>query len=310
MPQPRKIIIDTDPGQDDAVAILLALASNLDVLALTTVAGNVSVDKTTHNALQIRDLAGRPDLPVYAGADRPLARALTTAEEVHGASGLEGLTLPAPSAPKETLHAVDYLIETLLRCDDITLCALGPLTNIATALTRAPQIAPRIREIVLMGGSCFEGGNVTPAAEFNIFVDPEAARIVFGAGVPLTIAPLDVTHQLLTQADWIDGVEAMGRVGAVAASWLRHYERYDAAKYGARGAPLHDPAVIAYLIDPTLFSGKKVNIEVECESALTRGLTLADWWGVSGRAPNATVLNKADAAGVFALLSQAIARYA
>eukprot|EP01035_Chromulina_nebulosa_P014143 gene14143-18721_t len=198
MPQSRKIIIDTDPGQDDAVAILLALGSSeLEVVGITAVAGNVPLKLTQNNARKICELAGRPDIRVFAGADRPLKRKPVSAEHVHGATGLNGPELFEPTMPLETQHGVDFIIETL-RGDpkgSVTLCALGPLTNIATALTRAPDIAANIREIVLMGGGYFEAGNITPAAEFNIYVDPEAAEIVFKSGVPITMITLDLTHK-------------------------------------------------------------------------------------------------------------------
>jgi purine nucleosidase len=207
----RKIIIDTDPGQDDAVAILLALASpELEVLGLTAVAGNVPLLLTQRNARQIVELSGR-DTPVYAGCDAPLKRKLVTAEYVHGKTGLNGITLPEPTHPLQDQHAVDFIIDTLRRepAGTITLCPLGPLTNIATAFQRAPDIIPRVAEIVLMGGAYFEVGNVTPAAEFNIYVDPEAAEIVFKSGVPLVVMPLDVTHKALTSRAWVEEMRAL-----------------------------------------------------------------------------------------------------
>ena len=205
MPDPRRIIIDTDPGQDDAVAILLAFASpELDVAGITCVAGNVPLALTARNARVICELAGRSRTPVFAGCDRPMRRPLVTAEHVHGKTGLDGIALPDPAMPLEPRHAVDFLIDTL-RAEPpgtLTLCPLGPLTNIATAFERAPDIVPRVAEIVLMGGGYFEGGNITPAAEFNIYVDPEAADIVFRSGAPLVVMPLDVTHKALTSRAW------------------------------------------------------------------------------------------------------------
>ncbi len=240
----RKIIIDTDPGQDDAVAILLALASpELEVLALTAVAGNVPLALTQRNTRQIVELAGKRT-PVHAGCDRPLKRALVTAEYVHGKTGLDGIPLPEPTHPLQDQHAVDCIIDTLRAHapGTITLCPLGPLTNIATAFSRAPDIIPRVAEIVLMGGGCFEGGNITPAAEFNIYVDPEAAECVFKSGVPLVVMPLDVTHKALTSRDWVEGMRNLGTpVGQAVASWTDFFERFDTAKYGSEGAPLHDP---------------------------------------------------------------------
>jgi purine nucleosidase len=306
-----KIIIDTDPGQDDAVAILLALASpELEVLGITTVAGNVPLDLTTLNALKVRELAGRPDVPVFAGCDRPMARDLVTAEHVHGKTGLDGADLPEPQAGPAEGHAVDVLIDTLRAAPSgtVTLCPLGPLTNVATALARAPDIAPRIARIVLMGGAYFEVGNVTPAAEFNIYVDPEAARAVFTSGVPLTVLPLDCTHKALTTRARNDAFRAAGRVGEVVAGWTGFFERFDMEKYGSEGAPLHDPCVIAWLLAPNLFSGREVNVEIEVDSPLTRGMTVADWWGVTDRAPNALFLGDVDADGFFALLTERLRR--
>jgi purine nucleosidase len=213
MPQSRKIIIDTDPGQDDAVAILLALGSaELEIVGMTAVAGNVPLKLTEKNARKICELAGRPDIKVYSGAIRPLARELVTAEEVHGETGLNGPQLPEPTMKLQDQYAVDFIVETLMKEESgtITLCALGPLTNIALALIREPKIAPRIKEIVLMGGGFFEGGNVTPTAEFNIYVDPHAANVVFKSGIPIVMMPLDVTHKALTTAKRTQAYRKLG----------------------------------------------------------------------------------------------------
>ncbi len=308
----RKIIIDTDPGQDDAVAILLALASpELDVLGITCVAGNVPLALTSRNARVVCELAGRADVGVFAGCDKPISRALVTAEYVHGKSGLDGIELPEPTMVLQPPHAVDFLIETLREAapGSVTLCPLGPLTNIATAFARAPDIIGQVAEIVLMGGGCFEGGNTTPAAEFNIYVDPEAADIVFKSGVPLVVMPLDVTHKVLTTRARIEGFRALGTpVGHAVAGWTDFFERFDMAKYGSDGAPLHDPCVIAYLLSPDLFQGRHINVEVETQSVLTRGMTVADWWRVTNRAPNAMFMREVDAQGFFALLTERIGR--
>ncbi|KGJ06199.1 purine nucleosidase [Paracoccus halophilus] len=309
---PRKIIIDTDPGQDDAVAILLALASpELEVLGLSVVAGNVPLHHTERNARMICELAGRPDLPVHAGCDAPMARALITAEHVHGRTGLDGISLPAPSMPLAPGHAVDFLIETLRRKapGTVTLVPIGPLTNIATAFQRAPDIVARVQEIVLMGGAYFEVGNITPAAEFNIHVDPEAARLVFASGVPLTVMPLDVTHKALTSRAWVEEMRALGPVGRAVASWTDFYERHDREKYGSEGAPLHDPCTIAWLLRPELFSGRHINVEIETRGEFTLGMTVADWWRVSGRKPNATFIRDLDAKGFFELLRRRIGSF-
>jgi purine nucleosidase len=310
---PRKIIIDTDPGQDDAFAILLALASpeELEVIAVTAVAGNAPLIWTERNARIICELAGRADMPVFAGCEAPLQRKLVTAEYVHGKTGLDGPVMEEPSMPLQTRHAVDHLIEVLRAepAGSITLCALGPLTNIATALLKAPDIGPRIAEIVLMGGGCFEGGNVTPAAEFNIYVDPEAAEIVFKSGIPLIVASLDITHKALTSRPFVEGLRSMGtRTGAVCADWADFFERFDVSKYGSEGAPLHDPCVIAWLLAPGLFTGRQINVEIETQSELTLGMTVADWWGVTSRKPNALFLGSVDSAAFFALLTERLAR--
>lgn len=308
----RKIIIDTDPGQDDAVAILLALASpELDVLGITCVAGNVPLPLTHVNARKVCELAGRRDVPVYAGCDAPMERKLVTAEHVHGKTGLDGVDLPQPEMPLAEGHAVDFLIDTLRRepAGTVTLVPIGPLTNIATAMERAPDIIPRIKQIVLMGGAYFEVGNITPAAEFNIYVDPEAAKIVFGAGVDLVVMPLDVTHKALVTAPRVAAFRTLpGHVGPAVASWTDFFERFDKEKYGSNGAPLHDPCTIAYLIAPDLFSGRHINVEIETTSELTLGMTVADWWRVSGRTPNATFIGDVDADGFFALLTERLSR--
>ena len=307
-----RIIIDTDPGQDDAVAILLALASpEIEVLAVTAVAGNVPLPLTTRNARAVCELAGRPDIPVHPGAEGPLTRPLVTAEHVHGRTGLDGADLPEPKMAVGDAHAADLIAETLRRepPGTVTLCALGPLTNLALAFERAPDAVERIAGIVLMGGAYFEVGNVTPAAEFNIYVDPEAAAEVFACGRPITVLPLDATHKVLTRRARLDRLRAIGnRAGEVVADWCGFFERFDREKYGAEGAPLHDPCVIARLLRPDLFAGRHVNVEVETVSELTRGMTVADWWGVTSRAPNATFLGSADAEGFWDLLIERLAR--
>lgn len=308
----RHIIIDTDPGQDDAMAILLALASpeEIEVLGITAVAGNVPLALTQVNARKVCELAGKPDVKVYAGCDRPLDRTLVTAEHVHGKSGLDGPDLPDPVMPLQEAHAVDFIIDTLRAANSgtVTLCALGPLTNLALAFRKAPDIIPRVQEIVIMGGAYFEVGNVTPTAEFNIYVDPHAADIVFKSGIPLVVMPLDVTHKALVTAARNDAFRALGNpVGIAAAQMTDFFERYDREKYGSAGAPLHDPCVTAYLIAPELFTGRHINVEIETMSELTLGMTVADWWGVTGRAPNALFMGDLDADGFFALLTDRLA---
>ncbi|MCL6705708.1 nucleoside hydrolase [Pseudomonas sp. R2.Fl] len=313
MTPPRKIIIDTDPGQDDAAAIMLAFASpqELEILGITVVAGNVPLSLTSRNARIVCELCGRTDAKVYEGVDRPMRRKLVTAEHVHGKTGLDGAELPEPTMTVEKQHAVDFIIETLRRepAGSVTLCTLGPLSNIAVALERAPDIAPRIREIVMMGGGYFEGGNITPAAEFNIYVDPHAAELVFRSGVPLVVMPLDVTHQLLTTKARVARIAKIGtRPADVMVQWLEFFERFDEEKYGSDGGPLHDPTVIAYLLKPELFSGRDCNVEIETQSELTMGMTVVDWWRVTGRKANARVMRNVDADGFFELLIERFAR--
>ncbi len=311
MPKTLPIIIDTDPGQDDAVAILLALASpELEILGITAVAGNVPLALTEKNVRKICELAGRPDIKVHAGAIRPLVRTLVTAEEVHGKTGLDGPVLPEPVMPLQAQYAVDYLVETFMShpAGTITLCALGPLTNVALALLREPRVASRIKRIVAMGGAYFEGGNVTPSAEFNIYVDPQAARVVFQSGIPITLIPLDCTHQALTTRARLDNFRALpNRSGEATTQMLDFFERYDVHKYGSDGGPLHDPCVIAWLLKPELFQGREVNVSIECESELTMGATVMDWWRVTGRAPNALVIRSLDSDAFFAFLTERIA---
>lgn len=309
----QKIIIDTDPGQDDAVAILLALASpELDVLGITAVAGNVPLKLTEKNARKICELAGKPDMKVFSGAIRPMVRELVTAEEVHGKTGLNGPQLPEPTMKLQPQYAVDWIVDTLMteEAGTVTLCPLGPLTNIALALVREPRIAKRVNQIVLMGGGYFEQGNVTPSAEFNIYVDPHAADIVFRSGIPIVMMPLDVTHKALTKKSRIERIRKLGTKVAVAtAEMLDFFERYDEEKYGSDGGPLHDPCVIAYLIKPDLFKGRNCNVTVETMSELTMGSTVVDWWGVTKRPKNALVMRDIDDDGFFDLLTERLARY-
>lgn len=311
--QPRKVIIDTDPGQDDAVAILLALASpeDIDILGITCVAGNVPLDLTSKNARIVCELAGKTDVKVYAGCDRPMGRPLVTAEHVHGKTGLDGPNLPDPTMTLSDGHGVDFIIEILRKepAGSITLCPLGPLTNIATAFEKAPDIVERVGEIVLMGGGYFEGGNITPTAEFNIYVDPQAADIVFKSGVPIVVMPLDVTHKALVTKSRNNAFRALDTpVGIAVAQMTDFFERFDKEKYGTEGAPLHDPCVTAYLIKPDLFTGRHINVEIETQSELTMGMTVADWWRVTDREPNALFIGDLDADGFFDLLTERLAR--
>jgi purine nucleosidase len=309
----RRIIIDTDPGIDDAVAILLALAAReeLEVLGIVAVAGNLTLPQTERNARRICELAGRADVPVYAGCERPILHPLATAEHIHGETDRDRLLLPEPTMAPRAQHGIDFLIETLLgeEAGTITLCALGPLTNIAMALVKAPQVAGKISELVIMGGTCFELGNVTPAAEFNFHVDPHAAAILIDSGIPITMIPLDVTHQVLTTPKRLSALRALGnRCGLAAAALLGAFERNRRASFGSRGRALHDPCVVACLLRPALFEGREVNVAVETQSPLTLGMTVVDWWGVTGRMPNVRLMNTVDAAGVYDLLTEKLAR--
>lgn len=305
MNRARPIIIDTDPGQDDAIAILLALASpELDVLAITSVAGNVPQPLVTDNVRSLLALVGREDIPVYRGCERPLLRPLYTAEYVHGPTGVDGAILPTPTVAAEPGHAVDLIIEACLDADDpITLCPLGPLTNIGMAIAKAPSIIHRIREIVWMGGAFDEGGNTTPLAEFNAFVDPHAAHIVFTSGVPMVVVPLDVTHKALMLPRHIEALAAMGTpVAEAAAGMIRFYERYDIDKYHIPGAPMHDPCVIASLVDPTIFHGDRHHIDIDITHEASIGnTTISD----DGEA-NATVITEVDAERLFAMIVERI----
>ncbi|APG46570.1 nucleoside hydrolase [Phaeobacter porticola] len=309
----RKIIIDTDPGQDDAVAILLALASpqEIDLLGITCVAGNVPLALTQTNARRVCEVAGRPDVAVHAGCDAPLQRPLITAEHVHGKTGLDGPELWDPTMPLAATHGVDFIIDSLRReaSGTVTLCPLGPLTNITAAFQKAPDIVDRVQEIVLMGGAYFEVGNITPAAEFNIYVDPEAAAAVLTSGVPVTMMPLDVTHKALATRARVEKIRALDtKVARFTAEMLDFFERFDVEKYGSEGGPLHDPCVIAYLIRPELFSGRTINVVVETTSELTLGMTVADWWGVTDRPANAQFMGDLDADGFFDLITTRLAR--
>jgi purine nucleosidase len=309
----RSIIIDTDPSPDDAVAILVALASpdELDVLAVTTVAGNVPVSLTSKNAKKTLELAKRTETPVYAGASAPLVRKLVTAEHVHGRTGFDGYELPDPTMPLASGFAPEAIVDLVMRRKpgEVTLCCLAPLTNIALALAKEPQLASHLREIVVMGGAFSEGGNITPAAEFNIFVDPEAAKRVLECGAPITMIPLDCTHQALTTSTRLERLRAIGTPVAEAFYHLLKFNKiFDEQKYGWEGGPLHDATVIAYLLAPDIFSGRRVNVAVECASPLTLGMTVVDWWAVTEKAANVLFLREINADRYFDLVIERLGR--
>lgn len=311
------IIIDCDPGQDDAIMLMMAFAhrDKLDLLGICTVAGNVSVDKTTRNARIICETTGHTDIPVYAGYAAPLKRKLFTAEEVHGEQGMNGVDIYEPEMPVQEKHAVNFLVDTLraAKNGEITLIVTGPMTNIAAAFSQAPDIRKKVKEIILMGGAMRLGGNVTPSAEFNIFVDPDAAQIVYKSGVKTVTIGLDVTHQVLASKARLARIKAIGNKTAdVVCNILGPYSFFDSAKYGTDGGPLHDPCTLAYLLDPSLFKTKFCNIEVECVSELTMGHTAVDFWAgmhPKERPKNTHWAHEVDDKGVYKLLEDCLGKF-
>ncbi len=309
-----KIIIDCDPGQDDAINLLMAFAAPeaLDVLGVTAVSGNLPLAVTERNIRILCELAGRTDVPVFAGCTRPMVLEPVHAGHIHGADGIDGMRVYAPTHPLGAQHAVNWIVDTLMAAApaSITLVPTGPLTNIAMALVMEPRIAGRIERIVLMGGAMREGGNYTASAEFNIRVDPHAADVVFRCGRPITAFGLDVSHQLLGLPHRLARIAALGNPVAEAAhGMLAFFNRHDSAKYGTEGAPLHDPCTIGWLLRPELFQLKPCHVAIETGSALTMGHTAVDFWGVSGRAPNCDWAQGVDADGFFDLLTKLLARY-
>lgn len=296
------LIIDCDPGVDDAIALMVAMNSSaLAVLGITTVAGNVPLRLTEYNARRLRTLLGRADVPVYAGCPRPLLQTLVTAEEIHGATGLDGAELPAPDGDAEPQHAVSYLVDTLSAAPKpVTLACTAPLTNLAIALIQRPEIAAGIREVVILGGG-INRGNITPVAEFNFYADPHAARVVFESGLPITLVPLDVTHQVLVTDEIIARIRAIGNPMSRAAADLLSY--YGSTRRPALGgAPLHDPCVIAYLLQRDLFDGFPADVRIETESALTMGQSVVNRRVLPEGRPPVTVLDTVDSVGVFELI--------
>ena len=304
------LIIDCDPGVDDAIALLLTLAPahSFDLLGVTTVAGNVPLSLTHSNARKICALAGKPETPVYAGCPRPLLRPLATAEEVHGATGLQGADLPEPSGEVPSQHAVDFLRSQLLGASEpITVVVFGPMTNLAVALVQSPEIAKNIKQLVIMGGAR-GSGNITPSAEFNIYVDPHAAQVVLSAGIPTVLIPLDTTHQVLTTAERLERIRRIGNpVAEAAAGMLAFYGESDRENYDLPDGPLHDPCTIAYLLEPELFTTKQVPVTVELTGEQTIGRTVMDWH--SKEPSNIQVTDRVDADGFYELLINALASY-
>jgi len=308
---PRKIIIDTDPGQDDAFALLFALGSpaELEVVGVTTVGGNVPLKLTTENALKVVELAGRADVPVYAGCAGPMVKTLMTAEYVHGPTGMDGADLPAPSGAAQDEHAVNYLVRTIMAAPEgeLTVCTLGPMTNLAMAMVIEPRIIPRLREVVLMGGGFFQGGNATPAAEFNIFVDPHAAHVVFESGVPVTMCPIDCTYTAEMTVEWLDRLRATGKRAAIeAANMADFYRQYGSHKFATTARPIHDACVTGYLLAPEIYEQRQCNVTIDIVSPETIGMTVVDWWHVTGRRRNCNVLRRIDPAPFFELMLERI----
>lgn len=310
---PRKVIITTDPGQDQAAAIMLFLGQPdaFDVLGLVATAGNINIEHTERNCRKLLELAQRTDIPVYVGCQRPMRRDLVMAEHVHGPTGLDGPSLPEPTMPLQKQHGVDFIIDTVRQAPPktITICSLSPLTNLAMALVKAPDIAGRIAEVVMMAGAYFEVGNISVAAEFNVYVDPEAADVVLRSGMKMTMMPLDVTHRMLSTRERLDRIRATGtRCGIATAEMLTFSESFDLKKYGWNGAPLHAPVVPAFLLKPEIFEGRDINVSVELSGALTLGMTVADWWRITERPRNVFYVRDGDADAYYDLIIDALTR--
>jgi pyrimidine-specific ribonucleoside hydrolase len=304
---PIPVILDVDPGHDDAVALMFACGSpELELLAVTTVAGNVQLEKTTRNALRILSLIGSTDVPVAAGAGSPLERQLHTAEDIHGESGLEGPEIPDATFEPDGRGATQLIADTVRRAPEpVTLVPVGPLTNVATFLREHPDLRDRIARISLMGGS-IGLGNTTPAAEFNIHVDPEAASVVFESGLPITMSGLDVTHQAGVGLGERKRLRALGHIGGVVAELMEYFAATYERVYGFGAPPLHDPVALAAVVEPHLLETRPMRVDVECESELTRGETVCDFYGVTGRPPNAEVGVKLDTDAFFDLLYRSL----
>ena len=304
------ILIDCDPGHDDAIAIMLALASpEVDVLGITTVAGNQTLDKTTWNALRVLEFIGRADVPLAVGADRPLVRAPFVAAHVHGESGLDGPDLPDPTVAPVELHAVDFLAEQIERSSvPVTVVPVGPLTNVALLLARHPDVASRIERVVLMGGAIAEG-NITPAAEFNVWADPEAAARVFESGLDLTMVGLDVTHKALMTREHAEQLRGAGKVGRMVAELFDFFHGYHRRTYGFDGSPIHDALAVAHVLRPGLLETAHRHVAVDCRSELCRGRTVVDLWRRTGNEPNARVGVAVDGAAFMDLLLERLSTY-
>ncbi|MEE8729915.1 MAG: nucleoside hydrolase [Rahnella inusitata] len=309
------VIIDCDPGIDDAIALLSAfVAPQLNILGICTVCGNQPLSNTLRNALQITELGQRTDIPVFAGCHQPMFREPIHGQ-FHGENGLGNTAFPAPQKQPETLHAVNFLInscEQAIRDNQpVTLCVLGPLTNLATALRMKPQIAAGIARVVLMGGAYREAGNRTMTSEFNMLADPHAAHVVFSSELNITVLPLDATHQVILTPEHVGKfINVSGRISQPLGELMAFWDRNDIRRYGSRGGPLHDPLVIAYVLAPELFGSEKARVFVEYNSELCMGQTVADWYGKSGQAANVDIVTRVDAAKVFMLFYELLSRYA
>jgi inosine-uridine nucleoside N-ribohydrolase len=309
--RPKPVILDVDPGHDDAVALMLACGHpDLDLLAVTTVAGNVTIEKTTRNALRVLSLVGCTDVPVGAGASEPLQRPLHTAENIHGKSGLDGPEeIPEATFEPDERRAAALIADTLRASPEpVTLVPVGPLTNIATFLREHPDLEDRIARISIMGGS-MGLGNTTPAAEFNIYVDPEAAREVFASGLPITMTGLDVTHQAGADPEVRERLRTTGRVGGVVAGFLDFFAATYESVFGFDDPPLHDPVAVAAVLEPDLLKTRPMRVDIECESDLTRGETVCDFYGVTGKPPNAEVGVELDREAFFELLEEVFRKW-
>ena len=308
----RKIILDCDPGHDDAIAILLMLSSpeEIECLGITVSAGNVSLDLTTNNTLRVLALINEYKIPVFKGCPRPLVNQLVTAEHVHGETGLDtrsGNSLPPPINEPEKEHAVNFIINQLRNSkpNEITLVATGPLTNIAAVLAMDPDAFYKAKQLIIMGGAGFEPGNITPAAEFNIFVDPQAAKSIFESGIDLIMFGLDVTHKMLiTQNRLKDLFNCSEKIGPVVADLLTFFNAYDTKKYGWDGAPLHDPCTIAWLIKPEIFKGKEMSVKIETNDGPAYGRTIADWFNTTNEVKNAFVMTDGNSDQFFTLINE------
>jgi len=309
------VIIDCDPGIDDAIALLSAfVAPQLNILGICTVCGNQPLLNTLRNALQITELGQRTDIPVFAGCHQPMFREPIHGQ-FHGENGLGNTAFPAPQKQPETLHAVNFLInscEQAIRDNQpVTLCVLGPLTNLATALRMKPQIAAGIARVVLMGGAYREAGNRTMTSEFNMLADPHAAHVVFSSELNITVLPLDATHQVILTPEHVGKfINVSGRISQPLGELMAFWDRNDIRRYGSRGGPLHDPLVIAYVLAPELFGSEKARVFVEYNSDLCMGQTVADWYNKSGQTPNVDIVTRVDAAKVFMLFYELLSRYA